>query len=98
MRFGQLLRNFPIASYLGVGFGLVLACCGAFLLRSASPSPHGYIEIFFAMPTICLGILFVAGSLLLAYEHINWPLRVLALVLLVVAWYPLVELAIFLWR
>ena len=98
MNFKRTLRDFPIGCYIGLAFGFLLSGGGVFMFWQAHPSPHGYIELFLAMPTICLGLLFVAGSLLFAYEHINWPLRVLALVLLTVAWYPLVELARFLSR
>jgi len=43
--------NFPIL----VG-GILLLLAGFGLYRFFSPSPHGYLEMFFAMPVFCLGL------------------------------------------
>jgi hypothetical protein len=95
MSLKQALKNFPIGCYIVLGFGLLLACGGGFLLALATPSPHGYIEIIFAIPAICFGLLIVAVSLLLGYKYINWPLKVLAVILLLVALYPILVLFLF---
>ena len=96
MNLKQTLREFPVGSHVGLAFGLLLACGGALLLWISTPSPHGYIELIFAVPAIYLGLLFISVSLLCAYNHINWPLRVLAAILLIVVLYPLAETALFL--
>jgi len=48
---------------------------------------HGYIELIFAVTCDLFGLLFISVSLLCAYNHINWPLRVLAAILLIVVLY-----------
>ena len=83
---------------MALAFGLLLACGGALLLRLAQPSPHGYIELFFAIPAVCFGLLFVATSPLFAYHRLHWALKLLAVTLLIIAVYPLLDIARLFWR
>lgn len=85
-------------NYVGIAFGLLLASGGAFLFRLARPSPHGYIELFFAVPAICVGLFFISASLLFAYHRLHWGLKLLAAILLAAAVYPSVSIARLLWR
>ncbi|MBV9926928.1 MAG: hypothetical protein JOZ96_18060 [Acidobacteria bacterium] len=94
----QSLAEFPALNYVGLAFGLLLASGGAFLFWLARPSPHGYIELFFAIPAICAGLFFISVSLLFAYHRLHWGLKLLAAVLLAAAVFPLVEIALLLWR
>ena len=87
-----------MGNYMALGFGLLLACGGTLLFGLARPSPHGYIELFFAVPAICFGLLFVSASLLFAYHWLHWALKLLAVILLVTGAYPLVDIARLLWR
>jgi hypothetical protein len=55
--------KFTIASFLIA----VAAIVNGFVDREmASPSPHGYIEVFVALPQVLLGGLLLVGSLLSA--------------------------------
>lgn len=94
----QSLAELPALNYVGLTFGLLLAGSGALLFWLAQPSPHGYIEVFLALPLICLGLFFVSASLLFAYHKLHWSLKLVAVLLLAVAVYPLVNIALFLWR
>ena len=47
-------RN-PIDPWIFSG-GLALMLAGYGLYRLFSPSPHGYLELFIAMPVFCLGL------------------------------------------
>ena len=98
MGFKRALKEFPAGNYMAFAFGLLLFCGGALILWLARPSPHGYIELFFAIPAMCFGLLFVAASLLFAYHRLHWALKVLAVILLVAAAYPLVDIARLLWQ
>ncbi|MFL6332846.1 MAG: hypothetical protein ACJ754_05810 [Pyrinomonadaceae bacterium] len=98
MELKRVLKEFPVGNYVALAFGLLLTCGGALLLWLAQPSPHGYIELFFAIPAICFGLLFVSASLLFAYHRLHWALKLLAVILLVAAAYPLVDIARLLWR
>ena len=95
MEFKRALKEFPVGNYMALGFGLLLACGGVLLFWLAQPSPHGYIELFFAIPAMCCGLLFVAASLLFAYHRLHWALKLLAVILLIAAVYPLVDIARF---
>ncbi len=94
----QSLAEFPALNYMGLTFGLLLAGGGALLFWYAQPSPHGYIELFFAIPAICFGLFFVSASLLFAYHKLHWSLKLLAVLLLAAAVYPLINIALLLWR
>jgi hypothetical protein len=94
----RALKEFPAGNYMALAFGQLLACGGAILLWLAQPSPHGYIELFFAIPAICFGLLFVSASLLFAYHRLHWALKLLAVILLIAAIYPVVDIARLLWR
>ena len=47
-----------------MALGLALVVKGFYDRNQASPSPHGYIEVFYALPRVLMGILIAIGSLL----------------------------------
>ncbi len=50
------LRYNPVVSYKALAAGLLLLLAGYGLYLLFSPSPHGYLETFFAMPVFGLGL------------------------------------------
>ena len=47
-----------------LGGGLALMLAGYGLYRFFSPSPHGYLEILFALPVFCFGLAFTGTAFL----------------------------------
>ena len=75
------------------GVALLIAGFGLYLF--SSPSPHGFIEIFFALPIFCAGLAFTGAAFLLGPSarlrsirlFIGWALVLLATSpLLYLAW------------
>ena len=65
--------------------GLALMLAGYGLYRYFSPSPHGYLEMFFALPVFCLGLAVTGAAFLTETGGRFRPARLLvgwALVLL----------------
>ena len=62
--------------------GVALIGAGSLLRHLASPSPHGYIEIFFADPMAGLGAMIFAVTVLLNWSHLPHVHRVLGIVAL----------------
>jgi hypothetical protein len=48
--------------------GIAIAVLGLGLWSWASPSPHRYIELLFALPITCFGLLFIGGTLVFGHR------------------------------
>lgn len=59
----KLVRELTDLSVLLAGIFFLLLGIG--LYRLASPSPHGYVEIFFAVPLCCIGLAIIGSSFLM---------------------------------
>ena len=70
-----------------VACGAAVSIAGIAAYRSFSPSPHGYLELFFAVPTIVAG-LGVAG-VALAFGAFPRPFRVAGWLLVSIAAIPI---------
>ena len=71
-----------------LGGGLALMLAGYGLYSYFSPSPHGYLEVVFALPVFCLGLAFTGAAFLTRPGGRFRPARLLvgwALVLLAVS-------------
>lgn len=66
----------------GVGASALFIVCGFWIIQWASPSPHGYIELFFGVPLIGTGGILGGATVLLNWTRINWPVRVVGIVVL----------------
>jgi hypothetical protein len=88
------LCSFPLVNYFLFVIGLLFVPFGVLIIRWASPSPHGYVELLFGIPTICGGLVFSGVALLSRYSMLNWPVRLFAFSLIVVALLPILGLAL----
>lgn len=82
-------------SWLCSASGLVVLTAGVLLYRWFSPSPHGYLELFFAIPLVALGLLVVGAGLAIGWSTIGWALKAIAGLLILAGLVPLALVAYF---
>ena len=63
----------PAVNLPTLAWGVALLLAGFGLYHFFSPSPHGYLEIFFAMPVFCLGL--AVCGLAFLYSNFKNPRR-----------------------
>lgn len=71
----------------------MVVTAGVLLFRWFSPSPHGYLELFFAIPLIALGFLVVGVGLAIGWSTIGWALKAVAGLLILAGLVPLALVA-----
>lgn len=69
--------------------GLLLVGCGIVVFGWASPSPHGFIELFLAVPLMALGLLIAGIGLVISWHIIGGALRTIAVLLICAGLSPL---------
>ena len=79
-------------SWFTLGGGVGILCMGIAILAWASPSPHGYIEIFFAIPTMSVGGAIAALGLLMSSRRLPRLVRIVAWVLMIGSLTPLASI------
>lgn len=87
-------RNRPGGVFWSIlAAGIAVAAAGAYIQVWAQPSPHGYIEMFFAWPLLSLGGLLVSIALLLKSRETGRVLRIVGWMLLFLSLLPLIIIA-----
>jgi hypothetical protein len=66
MKSASLLRSISLPTAAG-GVGTILL--GIWLYSFFSPSPHGYLELFVALPVSCLGLACTGAAFLVDSPH-----------------------------
>jgi hypothetical protein len=84
------------AGWFLLGAGVAVFFMGAWVFSWASPSPHGYIEIFFAVPLMSIGGILAAVGLLISHRRLSRLMRILAWLLLIGSLAPITSV-IHLW-
>jgi hypothetical protein len=72
-----------MSSWFGIAGGVVLVAVGVLAYRWFSPSPHGYLELFYAVPLMALGLLIMGLGLASGWRTIGWALKAVAVLLVV---------------
>jgi hypothetical protein len=80
-------------SWFFLGGGVAILCMGIAIFVWARPSPHGYIEIFLAVPTMSVGGAIAALALLMSSRRLSRPARIFAWLLLIGSLAPLASIA-----
>ena len=89
----------PSVNLPTLAWGIALLVAGIALYQFFSPSPHGYLEIFIAMPVFCLGLATCAVAFLISsFKAPRRPGFWVGYVLLLAAATPLLLLVWLAWR
>jgi len=72
--------------------GAALLAFGIWIWSWASPSPHGYIELVFALPLACMGLLFVGSALFGGRRSYSDPVAWIGALVILAALTPLIGL------
>lgn len=67
-------------SWSGLVVGILVLLLGCAVFRLFHPSPHGYGEIFVAVPLMAVGSLILGLSLLVGWRTLGWVLRLVAVI------------------
>lgn len=88
-------RTISIPTLLG---GIAAVLFGAWLFSFFSPSPHGYLQVFVAVPVVCLGLACAGAAFLVDSPHYRAVRYTIGGVLLAAAAAPfLIALSMVLW-
>jgi len=85
----KIIGKPPLRSWLGLAGGTVPFTLGLLLYAEFSPSPHGYLELFYAIPLIAFGMLVMGMGLASGWRTIGWGLKAVAVLLILASLPPL---------
>lgn len=84
-----MIGRLPTLSWIGAAVGVIVSTLGAAAWFEFSPSPHGYLELFVALPLLAAGVLVTGIAVLSGWRTLGWASRGLGVLLAVGGLAPL---------